>query len=117
MRQIEDYYFNKNISLSAIRKAGFVVKDRIYMLRRTLYCYDGTRYPYVILDIIINDGDLTIDVHCDSGEIYIPFYNPDLQHHNSVYDTVVAKYDNIIDDLLTRKILKIKRKKHGKSIN
>ena len=117
MRQIEDYYFNNNISSSAIFKAGFVLKDGIYMLRRTLYYYDDTRIPYVILDFAIADSNLSADVRCNSGELYIPFYNPELRHCNSVYDAVATKYDSIIDDLVNRKIIKRKRKKHGKSSN
>ena len=76
-----------------------------------LYRCDDTKQPYVELRIWVeNLTHLIVSVTSNGGDLYFPFINPELQHNNLVYEKVVSSYNNEMEKLVRKKILKHKRK-------
>lgn len=116
MNEPKKFKLNNDITKHMLLKAGFYQRGDIYRYTKTLYRYDNSdKQPYVILilNYYDNDSELIENVCCDDGNIYIPFYNPDLRHNNRVYETIVSNYNNIMDNLVKQKILKDVRKHDG----
>ena len=91
--------------------AGFSGEHNFYKIHKVLYKYNNTKLPYVTLDIIVNTDnlDLMMRVRDDSGNVYAPFYNPDMRHNNLVYEKIVTEYHNFMEKLVDKKILKYEK--------
>ena len=109
MNEPRNYQLNKTVTIIELLKAGF--KEPKLQQRRVLYRFDDTRSPYVTVELGINDMELSVDVLCNDGTIYAPFYNPELRHDNKVYDQVVRKFNTYMDELVRMNVLR--RSKNG----
>jgi len=106
MTEPKKYKLNNDVTPSMLIKAGFDQSGDGFVIDRVLYMYDnGGRLPYITLRLYYSNGKLTQTLICESGETYIPFYNPELRHNNRVYETVVNKYNRIMDYFVRLKIL------------
>ena len=116
MMEPKNYEFNTDATLAMLLGNGFILLGNHLKMTRSLWKYkDGSTYIFAYIAIDMDrDGALEIDVRCDNGEMYIPFYNPEQRHNNQVYEEVVRKYNNILDDLVRKNILKhVKEKENG----
>lgn len=109
------YKFNLDIPIGIALQNGFNLVGNSLKYKATLYKFDDDpSIPYVELFLNIeNMMELSISVICNNGDFYIPFVNPDMRHNNLVYEKVVKNYNNIMDKLCKKKILKHVRGKHG----
>ena len=71
---------------------------------RTTYLYETS----IILILCIGDDMIMPNVRCDDGDYYTPFYNPDLRHHNLVFDEVAKNYNKFMDSLVDKGLLRRK---------
>jgi hypothetical protein len=96
--------------------AGFEPRDPVtYIFKKTLCKYSNNNIPFVLLKITILSNRLSYVVTRLDGSTYAPFYNPDQQHHNLVYDSVVKEFNKVMDGLVKKGVLIHKRKlKYGK---
>ena len=114
MIEPNEYEINLKSAPQDYLKAGFQQRSGFFRLSRPLYKYNS-QATYVTLTVLVEDDWLVVNVSDDTGNAYAPFYNPKLRHDNLVCDAVIAKYNNIMDELVNRRILKKKRrKKSGK---
>lgn len=74
---------------------------------RTTYLYETS----IILILCIGDDMIMPNVRCDDGDYYTPFYNPDLRHHNLVFDEVARNYNKFMDSLVDKGLLRRKEDK------
>jgi len=109
------YKFNPDVPIGIALQNGFRLVGNLLKYRTTLYKFDDDpTIPYVELFLNIeNMMELSVSVICNNGDFYIPFVNPDMRHNNLVYEKVVKNYNNIMDKLCKKKILKHVRGKHG----
>ena len=113
MVQNSNYAICKSVNSKDYLSAGFELKNGMYRFKKVLYRHDNTKNPYVTLYIVIEDRDMTISVMCDNGEIYVPFYNPEVRHDNLVYDKIIQNYITTMEDLVNKKILKHRKRKNN----
>ena len=104
------YAVRRGCTAEQLIKAGFVEVGDGYKSNRILYKFDDTKQPFIMLFIKMtnNNGgfDMNVAVKDDNGNIYAPFYNPALRHHNMVYEKTVTEYHRIMDGLVQQKIIK-----------
>ena len=114
MIEPKNYEFNPDIPIGVAIKAGFTPIGNNLKFNKILYRYDDTNQPYVEVKIWVeNMSNTIISVTCNNGDIYIPFYDPEVRHDNLVYEKVVTNYHNEMEKLVRKKILKhIKEKRH-----
>ena len=119
MPKPKEYCVGNNVSKDDLLNNGFVYDNGLYKLKKPLYILTLTKIAYIIATIIIrlNGDKSTIEISVDTFENkpYSPFYNEEERHSNLVYKTVVTNYNNYLDSLVKKKILKHKRVNNGKN--
>lgn len=97
-----EYEVNSTARRKTLISNGFVERDDYYKTTKQLY---GNHIRLILL-IGKDMESIVINVQDNNGEIYAPFYNPDLRHNNLVCDKVIATYNKLMDKLCAKNILK-----------
>lgn len=107
----KEYEFNQDVQIEVLLKSGFTIIGNNALYKKVLYRCDDTKQPYVELRIWVeNFTHLIVSVTSNGGDLYFPFINPELQHDNLVYEKVNSSYNNEMEKLVRKKILKHKHK-------
>lgn len=117
MTEPKMYNIRNNLTEYDLLKSRFDNRGKGYAIKKILYNYDDTGSPYVTLFLRISPDmqEAIVSIECDNGEVYIPFYNPELRHDNLVYEAIVTEYNKIMDGLVRNKILNHERVSYGKN--
>lgn len=113
MTEPKEYVLNIKADKMSLLKAGFIRRDFSYVLKKPLYFYDDTKNPAIYLIVAISLESvppmMVYSITYDDGCAYPPFYNYSQRANNLVYEKVVASYNNVMDNMVKRKILKHKK--------
>lgn len=102
MKNPNQYKVLDDVTQKQFAAGGFVRGDGYYRAEAYLY----QKYVRLILMIDETDHYMVISVTKDSGDTYAPFYNPSLRFNNKIYDEVVSAYNQFMDGLVKKHILK-----------
>ena len=63
---------------------------------------------YIKLRIFIDPYEpyMEISVINENGDLYAPYYNPEMRHNNLVYKEVIKNYNTFMNKLVKKRILK-----------
>lgn len=74
-----EYTLNKKVNESVLKKCGFRKEHGdCYTLKHFLY----EKYVSLNILVMLDDLSLTVTVTDDKGNLYAPFYNPELVENN-----------------------------------
>ncbi len=101
MIEPKKYKIKYGISKQQFLENDFSHRADYYIFKKSLY--KNTIFLYLIVDT--EDNYMVISVVDNNGFNYIPFFNSEERHGNLVYQEVIKKYNNIMDNLLKAGIL------------
>lgn len=102
MKNPNQYEVLDDVTQKQFAAGGFVRGDGYYRAEAYLY----QKYVRLILMIDETDHYMVISVTKDNGDTYAPFYNPSLRFNNKIYDEVVSAYNQFMNGLVKKHILK-----------
>ena len=118
MTKPKEYRVRSSVRENDLLKAGFILRGTSYVLKSPLCNYMHGENPAIFLVVVIStkfaDGKpmMAYSIVNDDGVTYPPFYNEMQRENNLVYEEVVNNYNDIMDRLVERNILK-KGRKHN----
>lgn len=107
-----EYTLNKKANESVLKKCGFRKEHGdCYTLKHFLY----EKYVSLNILVMLDDLSLTVTVTDDKGNLYAPFYNPELVENNMVAQETIEEYNKVMDRLVKKKIaIKVKNESKPK---
>ena len=96
-----EYTLNKKVNESVLKKCGFRKEHGdCYTLKHFLY----EKYVSLNILVMLDDLSLTVTVTDDKGNLYAPFYNPELVENNIVAQETIEEYNKVMDRLSKKKV-------------
>lgn len=96
-----EYTLNKKVNESVLKKCGFRKEHGdCYTLKHFLY----EKYVSLNILVMLDDLSLTVTVTDDKGNLYAPFYNPELVENNMVAQETIEEYNKVMDRLSKKKV-------------
>lgn len=114
----KEYRLRNSVRKSDLLKAGFILQGSSYVLKTPLCKYMNGENTAIFLIVAISlkfsedKPMMAYSIVTDDGYTYPPFYNEMQRENNLVYEEVVNNYNDIMDRLIERNILK-KGRKHN----
>ena len=118
MTKPKEYRIRSGVRKNDLLNAGFILKGSSYILKTPLCKYMNGENPAIFLIVVISlkfaedKPMMAYSIVNDDGGTYPPFYNEMQRENNLVYEEVVNNYNDIMDRLVERNILKKGRKHH-----
>lgn len=111
MKAPNEYEALGDVSQKKYLDAGFRAASDYFRTETFLY----KKYIRLIVLIDPYEPDMAITVCNKDGDVYAPFYNPDLRHDNLVYKDVIKAYHEFMNKLVKKRIIKHREdgRKHG----
>ena len=115
MKEPNEYEALENVPQKKYLDAGFRAASDYFRTETFLY----KRFIKLIVLIDPYEPNMSIEVCNKDGNVYTPFYNPDLRHNNMVYKDVIKSYHEFMNKLVKKRIIRHKEndRKHGNRNN
>lgn len=98
------YDLNPMADIQDFIRHNFTYNQYRFILTKRYWLYK--RFVYMEIEIDLHQKILTVQVKNNrTGELYLPFYDPDLRYANPVYEEVVIKYNQLMNNMVNCDLL------------